>query len=141
MADNSPANSTSPSSSPPSSPLSLPPSSLKKKKKKGKNFSILENKQLYHSWLNILQDPVASTGQKATTFWQKIYHYYNEFNKIETKYIEDSLSNHWLFILKMISKFCSAIAQIKSYEKSGEIILNKKEDKVEFICEKKEKEE
>ncbi|RUS23225.1 hypothetical protein BC937DRAFT_90344 [Endogone sp. FLAS-F59071] len=108
MADNSPADSTSPSSPPPSSPLpsspppsspppSLPPSlllsGLKKKKKKGKNFSILKDEQLCHSWLNILQDPVAGTGQKAATFWQRIHHHYNEFNKIEKKHTENSLSN------------------------------------------------
>ncbi|RUS31314.1 hypothetical protein BC938DRAFT_478076 [Jimgerdemannia flammicorona] len=129
MADNlahSPADSTSsslmtscPSSmtSRPSSPLSSPlPSDLKKRK--GKNFSIPENEQLCHSWLNILQDPVAGTRQKAVAFWQKIHQHYNEFKETETEHTEDLLCNCWGFIAKVVSKFCGAMAQIDSYDKN-----------------------
>jgi len=127
MADDlahSPADSTGPSSTSlrPSSP-SPPP--LELKKRKGKNFSISEDEQLCRSWLSISQDPVAGTGQKAATFWQRIHQHYNEFKETETERTEDSLSNRWGFISKAVSKFCGAMTQICSREKSGETMQNK----------------
>ncbi|RUS14922.1 hypothetical protein BC937DRAFT_93156 [Endogone sp. FLAS-F59071] len=45
--------------------VSSQPSDSKKKKGKGKNFTVVEDQQLCRSWLNVSQDPVMGTGQKV----------------------------------------------------------------------------
>ena len=48
------------------------------KRHRGSNFSTEEETQLARSWMNISQDPIKGTGQKADTFWDRVEDHFNE---------------------------------------------------------------
>jgi hypothetical protein len=101
-------------------------------KKKNPNWSIEEDKQLCVAWLNTSQDSVIGVGQKGSTFWERIYHFYtnlvdelNKENKTNKKFkplpirLENAIECRWGHIMKTCNKFGGCYSQVKGRMKSG----------------------
>lgn len=94
-------------------------------KSRGKNWMIGEDESLCRAWLDISQDPVVSTNQKAETLYAKIQQKYAEICR-ENNVATDpdlrgvkSIKSRWCFINKGASKFAGCLSQIKSRQQSG----------------------
>ena len=100
---------------------SLPPSV----RKKGKNWTGIEDEQLCKSWLAIAQDPIASNEQKSNTFWERVHSHFVGVLPSSSERNQISLSNRWKQIQKSVNKFCGFFAQIEMRNESGKTFEDK----------------
>jgi hypothetical protein len=75
--------------------------------KKGKNFSVEEERGLCRSFLVVSQDPICGNGQPNTAFWERITTHYNQ-TKAKGSPVRpaQSLETKWGNIKHDVGKFC-----------------------------------
>ena len=94
---------------------------MSQKRQRGSNFSSAEDCQLARSWLNISQDPNTGTGQKSSTFWERVENHFHEHleGEFTTRRSSRSLATKWGTIQHDVSKFVGAYAAVKDLNPSG----------------------
>jgi hypothetical protein len=101
-------------------------------KKKNPNWTIEEDKHLCFAWLNTTRNSIVGTGQKATTFWDRVHQYYTELidalneakkNVKNFKFLPPQITNavecRWGHIMKTCNKFGGCYSQVERCLKSG----------------------
>ncbi|XP_074376189.1 glutathione S-transferase T3-like [Apium graveolens] len=103
-----------------------------KKGKRSKNFLIEEDMLLISGWLNISMDPVQGSNQTHTSYWNRIWKYFEE-NKggITSERTANSLCNRWCTINEKVAKFIGFYNQICGRNQSG----SNEQDKVDQAIE------
>jgi hypothetical protein len=77
------------------------------KVRKGKNFTVEEDKQLCRSFLSISQDPIVGNGQKSSSFWERVAKSYNLYTPLGCgDRNARSLECKWGTIRHDVLKFC-----------------------------------
>ena len=91
-----------------------------KKGKRSKNFLIEEDMLLISAWLNFSMDLVQGNNQTHTSYWNRIWNYY-EGNKegLESDRSATSLCNRWCVINEKVAKFIGFYNQICGRNQSG----------------------
>jgi hypothetical protein len=87
--------------------------------KRSKNFSDDEDEVLVSAWLNISLDPIVGKDQKGGRYWSRIYEYFHEHNKCQSKRTLNSLMHRWEIIQKCVNKFCGCLTRIELRRQSG----------------------
>ncbi|GMH36529.1 hypothetical protein BSKO_04397 [Bryopsis sp. KO-2023] len=82
-----------------------------------KHFSEAEEITLCRAWVTISEDPVTSTNQTSTTFWDRIAMEFQE--KSGTIRSAKSLQSKWGRISRETSKFNGAFSTVQSMNVSG----------------------
>jgi hypothetical protein len=90
------------------------------KVRKGKNFTVEEDKQLCRSFLSISQDPIVGNGQKSSSFWEHVAKSYNLHTPLgccdrNARLLECK----WGTIRHDVSKFCGVYSQVLGMHLSG----------------------
>lgn len=80
------------------------------KDKKGKNFVVKEERQLYCNFLYVSQDSTTRIGQILITFWDQVCEYYNQ-PACKVKRLVKSLETKWGVIKQDITKFIGITKQ------------------------------
>ncbi|EFP92746.2 uncharacterized protein PGTG_18765 [Puccinia graminis f. sp. tritici CRL 75-36-700-3] len=101
-------------------------------KKGNPRWSIEEDKKLCVAWLNTSRDAIVGTGQKASTFWERIHatlsDLISEYNdeKKSAKYFKPlplrpvgAVECRWALILKSVNKFSGCYSNAERRLKSG----------------------
>lgn len=90
------------------------------KVRKGKNFTVEEDKQLCRSFLSISQDPIVGNGQKSSSFWERVAKSYNLHMPLGCcDRNARSLECKWGTIRHDVSKFCGVHSQVLGMHLSG----------------------
>jgi hypothetical protein len=87
--------------------------------KRSKNFSDDEDEVLVSAWLNISLDPIVGKDQKGGRYWSRIFEYFHEHNKCQSKRTLNSLMHRWETIQKCVNKFCGCLTRIELRRQSG----------------------
>ncbi|EHS64242.1 uncharacterized protein PGTG_22067 [Puccinia graminis f. sp. tritici CRL 75-36-700-3] len=101
-------------------------------KPKNPRWTIEEDKLLCVAWLNTTRDAIVGTGQKATTFWERVATYqkklvqdYNNekqrtrgFKELPFR-LTNAVECRWGHIMKVCSRFCGCYSQVERRLSSG----------------------
>lgn len=94
-------------------------SAKQKKGRRSKNFTMEEDMLLISGWLNVSLDPVQGTNQTQSTYWSRIWTYFNEHKQFASERTPTSLCNRWCAIQTSVSKFIGYYNQINGRNQSG----------------------
>ncbi|XP_066333304.1 glutathione S-transferase T2-like [Miscanthus floridulus] len=97
--------------------------------KRQKNFIPNEDEIVVSAWLNVSKDPVQGANQSHSSFWRRIYDYYETHRKSFASRTESSLMHRWMYILENVNKYCSCYDAIDHRNQSGKTIQDKDEEK------------
>lgn len=98
---------------------------MNSKQSRGKNWTSAEDEALCYAWLEVSQDPIVSTNQKAETLYGKIQLKFVEICRTTNVAIdpelrgEKGIKSRWSVINKGVSKFAGCLAQVNSRRQSG----------------------
>jgi hypothetical protein len=112
------------------------------KGKKGKNFSVDEERALCRSFLVVSQDHVCGNGQRNTAFWERITTNYNA-NKPRLCTIRParSLESKWSHIKHDVAKFSGVFKQVSDCRESRATAEDVLERALEFYKDKHPKQQ
>lgn len=94
-------------------------------KARGKNWTSGEDEALCLAWLDVSQDPIVSTNQKAETLYDRIHQKFAEICREKNLAVDPELrgikgiKSRWSIVNKGVSKFAGCLAQIKARQQSG----------------------
>ena len=93
--------------------------------KRQKNFIPDEDEIFVSAWLNVSKDPVQGANQSHSSFWRRIYDYYETHRKSFASRTESSLMHRWMYILENVNKYCACYDAIERRNQSGKTIHDK----------------
>ncbi|KAE8803392.1 DNA repair protein rhp54 [Hordeum vulgare] len=96
----------------------------KRKSKRTKAYTMVEDKLLCECWRDIGQDSKMSAEQKHSTFWIRVRHEFHERKKFPPYQIVSargwvSISKRWRVIQQECNKFCATLESVKARPVSG----------------------
>lgn len=100
---------------------------------RGPNWSIAEDVQLCHSWLETSLDPIEGVDQKGDQFWTRIFKHYVDRRADATKESTQKdpirtptgAQQRWGVIQHAVNKFCGAYASAERRHKTGQVALDR----------------
>ncbi|KAE8811841.1 Cysteine-rich receptor-like protein kinase 10 [Hordeum vulgare] len=97
---------------------------LKRKSKRTKAYTAVEDKLLCECWRDIGQDPKTCAEQKHSTFWIRVHREFHERKKFSPYQIVStcgwvSISKCWRVIQQECNKFCATLESVKARPMSG----------------------
>ena len=96
----------------------------KRKSKRTKAYTTVEDKLLCECWRDIGQDPKVGAEQKASTFWIRVHHEFHERKKFAPYQMHITrgwvpISKRWRVIQQECDKFCATLESVKACPVSG----------------------
>jgi No apical meristem-associated C-terminal domain len=90
----------------------------------GKDYSVAENLAICKAWVQASEDPIAGKDQKGTTFFAKVFVFYNEnMNAVDGEADNQrtgcAIKNRWCKINHDVNVFNGFYATVTSIEHSG----------------------
>ncbi|KNF02875.1 hypothetical protein PSTG_03822 [Puccinia striiformis f. sp. tritici PST-78] len=82
------------------------------------NYSTVEDIQICRSWLETTEDPLNSTNQSGTTFWDRVRSHYVA-NLPTSNRTADSIKCRWGLVQRATNKFYGCVKQITYAKQSG----------------------
>ncbi|KNE95764.1 hypothetical protein PSTG_10980 [Puccinia striiformis f. sp. tritici PST-78] len=82
------------------------------------NYSTKEDVQICQSWLETTEDPLNSTNQTGTTFWDRVRGHYVVHLPTSNR-LADSIKCRWGLVQRATNKFYGCVKQIKYAKQSG----------------------
>jgi hypothetical protein len=93
--------------------------------KRQKNFNAKEDEIVVSAWLNVSKDPVQGANQSHTSFWHRVYEYYEANRNPYPSRTESSIMHRWGYIQEMVNKYCACYDAIVRKNQSGSTIHDK----------------
>ncbi|KAF6162446.1 hypothetical protein GIB67_017334, partial [Kingdonia uniflora] len=84
-------------------------------------FTSEEDLLLVSTWLNTSQDAIHSTDQKFSTYWNRIWSYFEEHKNSDAQRSPNSLKKQWSHIQLKTNKLCRYYAAIVKQNSSGKV--------------------
>ena len=96
----------------------------KRKSKRTKAYTAVEDKLLCECWRDIGQDPKTGAEQKHSTFWTRVHREFHERKKFPPyQFVSTrgwvSISKRWRVIQQECNKFCTTLESVKARPVSG----------------------
>ncbi|XBI81885.1 hypothetical protein VPH35_090698 [Triticum aestivum] len=96
----------------------------KRKSKRTKAYTTVEDKLLCECWRNIGQGPKTGAEQKHSTFWTRVHREFHERKKFPPyQFVSTrgwvSISKRWKVIQQECNKFCATLESVKARPVSG----------------------
>ncbi|XBJ19745.1 hypothetical protein VPH35_010682 [Triticum aestivum] len=96
----------------------------KRKSKRTKAYTMVEDKLLCKCWRDIGQDPKTGAEQEHSTFWIRVHREFHKRKKFPPYQIVSacgwvSISKRWRVIQQECNKFCATLESLKAHPMSG----------------------
>ncbi|OEL36459.1 hypothetical protein BAE44_0002517 [Dichanthelium oligosanthes] len=98
-------------------PVELVTRTVRRNKKRTKNFSNREDEMLVSAWLNVSVDQVQ--GSERSTYWKRIFDYYHSNKDCESERNQNSIMHRWSIIQESVSKFERCLSRIEGTSQNG----------------------
>lgn len=98
-------------------------------RKKGKNWTRVEDEQLCRSWLAVSEDPLNANEQRGDSLWERIHAVYMESNPSSER-TQSSLQCRWTQVHKSVNKFAGCLARVEAHTQNENSLEDKIQDAI-----------